>query len=92
MPTIQVNGKPIAAKDGETILDALRRESIYVPTLCHMEGLLPSGACRLCVVELDGARNLVPSCATPVRDGMVIQTHSPRAIREIGRASCRERV
>ncbi|MFH1377465.1 MAG: NADH-dependent [FeFe] hydrogenase, group A6 [Planctomycetota bacterium] len=81
MPTIQVNGKQIAAKDGETILDALRRESIYVPTLCHMEGLLPSGACRLCVVEVDGARNLIPSCATPVRDGMVIQTHSPRAIR-----------
>ena len=78
---IQVNGRTIEAKRGETILAALRRAGIKVPTLCYMENLLPSGACRMCVVEVDGQRNLVPSCAFPVADGMKIQTHSPRVVR-----------
>jgi NADH-quinone oxidoreductase subunit G/NADP-reducing hydrogenase subunit HndD len=80
MATIEVNGKSIVASDKETILDALKRENIEVPTLCHIAGLFPSGACRMCVVEVEGAQNLLPSCATPVRDGMKIQTHSPRAV------------
>ena len=79
--SIQVNGRTIDAKRGETILTALRRAGIKVPTLCYMENLLPSGACRMCVVEVDGQRNLVPSCAFPVNDGMKIQTHSPRVVR-----------
>jgi len=79
--TIEVNKRPIQAKSGETILSALKRAGINVPTLCFMEGLFPSGACRLCVVEVEGQRSLVPSCAFPVADGMKIQTHSPRALR-----------
>ena len=78
---IQVNGRTIEAKRGETILTALRRAGINVPTLCYMESLLPSGACRLCVVEVESQRNLVPSCAFPVADGMKIKTHSPRVVR-----------
>jgi len=78
---IEVNGKMIQAKSGETVLTALRRAAIQVPTLCYMEDLLPTGACRMCVVEVEGQRNLVPSCAYPVADGMKIQTHSPRVIR-----------
>lgn len=80
MVTLEVNGRLIEAKEGETILSALRRNGISVPTLCHMEGLLPSGACRLCVVEIEGMRNLIPSCSYPVADGMRIATHSLRAI------------
>ncbi|GMW00498.1 MAG: NADH:ubiquinone oxidoreductase [Candidatus Hydrogenedentota bacterium] len=81
MITIEVNGRPVEAKSGEMLLTALRRAHVHVPTLCHMEGMFPSGACRMCVVEVAGAPNLVPSCACPVRDGMKIQTHGERALR-----------
>jgi len=79
--TIEVNNRRIEAKRGEMLLSALRRAGITVPTLCHMEHLFPSGACRMCVVEVEGQRNLVPSCAFPVVEGMKVQTHSPRAVR-----------
>ena len=58
MITMEVDGRKVQANEGETILAALRREGIHVPTLCHMDGLPPSGACRLCVVEVEGAANL----------------------------------
>lgn len=77
---IEVNNREIEAREGETVLTALKREGIHVPTLCYMDNLFPSGACRLCVVEVEGAPTLVPSCAFPVREGMKIQTHSPRAV------------
>jgi iron-only hydrogenase group A len=77
---IQVNGRAIEAKPGEMLLAALRRASIRVPTLCSMEGLTPTGACRLCVVDIEGQNNLVPSCAYPVSEGMKVRTHSPRAV------------
>jgi len=79
--TIEVNNRRIEAKRGEMLLSALRRAGITVPTLCHIEHLFPSGACRMCVVEVEGQRNLVPSCAFPVAEGMKVQTHSPRAVR-----------
>ncbi|HQH51565.1 MAG TPA: NADH-dependent [FeFe] hydrogenase, group A6 [Candidatus Hydrogenedentes bacterium] len=81
MATIEVNNRRIEAKNGEMLLDALKRNGISVPTLCHMENLFPTGACRMCVVEVDGERTLVPSCAYPVREGIKVQTHSPRALR-----------
>jgi len=80
---IEVNGKSIEAKKGEMLLAALRRAGIKVPTLCSMENLLPSGACRVCVVDVEGQRNLVPSCAYPVADGMKVQTHSAHEAAEI---------
>ncbi len=80
MITIEVNGRSVRAEKGEMLLSALRRAGITVPTLCHIDGLTPSGACRICVVEVEGQRNLVPSCAFPAADGMKIRTHSPRAV------------
>jgi len=80
MITIEVNGKAIEAKPGEMLLASLQRAGIHVPTLCYMENLLPSGACRMCVVEIEGRPTLAPSCATPVAAGMKIRTHSPRAV------------
>lgn len=77
MPTVEIDGKKITATAGETILEACRRAGIAIPTLCHLPGLSPSGACRICVVELEG-RGLVPSCAQPVAEGDRIQTCSPR--------------
>ncbi|KAF1083424.1 MAG: Periplasmic [FeFe] hydrogenase large subunit [Candidatus Rifleibacterium amylolyticum] len=79
MTTIEVNNRQIEANKGELLLTAIRRAGIKVPTLCHFEGLPPSGACRLCVVEMDG--RLVPSCATAVSEGMKCQTHSQKAVR-----------
>jgi iron-only hydrogenase group A len=80
MTTIDVNGKPVAAEKGEMLLAALRRAGLNVPTLCHLDGLNASGACRMCVVEVEGQRGLVPSCAIPVGEGMKVRTHSPRAV------------
>lgn len=77
---IEANGKQIEAKPGEMLLEALERSGIRVPTLCHMKGLTPTGACRMCAVEVEGQGNLVPSCAYPVSEGMKVQTHSPRAV------------
>jgi len=81
MITIEVNNRKIEANPGEMLLDSLERAGIKVPTLCYMKDLFPTGACRMCVVEVEGVPGLVPSCAFPVRDGMKIQTHSERAVK-----------
>lgn len=78
---IEVNNKIIKAKKGETILMALNRNGIKVPTLCFMEDLTPSGACRICAVEVEGYENLVPSCSQQVEEWMRIKTHSPKVIK-----------
>ncbi len=80
MIEFEVDGRKIEAKEGETILSALKREGIHVPTLCHLEGLAPSGACRLCVVELEGSGSFVPACSYPVSSGAKIQTRSPKVL------------
>ncbi len=79
--TIEVNSKVIEARKGDTILATLRRNGIKVPTLCSMKGLSPTGACRFCVVEVEGISNLVTSCSYPVEAGMRVSTHSPRVVR-----------
>ncbi len=81
MVTIEVNNRKVEANEGETLLTALKRVGEPVPTLCHMPDLFPSGACRMCVVEVEGQRGLVPSCAFPVYAGMKVKTHSDRALR-----------
>jgi len=78
---INVNDRIVKAQPGEYILQVLKREGIRVPTLCNLPDLFPSGACRLCVVEIEGMPGLVPSCAYPVSEGMKIRTHTPRALR-----------
>jgi iron-only hydrogenase group A len=77
---ITVNNRPVRVKAGQTLLEALCCEGIRVPTLCHLKDMSPTGACRLCVVEVEGQRGLVPSCAFPVQEGMRVNTHSERAI------------
>lgn len=77
---IEVNNKTIMAHRGETILEALERNGIKVPTLCHMPGLNPTGSCRMCVVEVEGKRNLITACSYPVDEWMKIKTHSPRVV------------
>ena len=81
MLTIEVNGRTVEAQKGEMLLATLRRARVEVPTLCHVDGLTPTGACRLCVVEVAGVAGLVPSCAYPVSEGMQVETHSSRAVR-----------
>lgn len=78
---IEVNNKIIKAKRGDSILETLRRNGISVPTLCNMETFTPTGACRICVVEIEGYKDLVPSCSYPVEEWMKIFTHSPQVIR-----------
>ena len=78
--TIQVNNKKIKAEKGETILSALNRNGIIIPTLCRMKDFTPTGACRMCVVEVEGRDRLVTACSQPVEEWMKIKTHSPRVI------------
>ena len=63
-----------------TILEVARANGIDIPTLCYREELSPIGACRLCVVEVEGSRTLVGSCHTPITEGMIIHTHSPKVL------------
>ena len=77
---IIINGNRFAFEPGETILEVARRNSIDIPTLCHLKGASPTGACRVCVVEVQGARSLVASCAMPAAPRMVVQTESPKVV------------
>ena len=77
---IKVNNKEIEARNGETILDAMERQGIKVPTLCHLKDMLPSASCRMCVVENIKNNRLVTACSTPVEEGMEIQTNSSHVI------------
>jgi len=77
---LTMNGAPVSGREGQTILEVARENGIDIPTLCYLEDLSPIGACRLCVVEVEGSRTLVGSCHTPVTEGMVIHTHSPKVL------------
>ena len=78
---IEINDQEVSAKRGETIKNVLDRIGIQVPTLCYMNGFSPSGGCRMCVVEVDGISELVPSCSHFVTEWMKIKTHSPRVLK-----------
>lgn len=75
---ISIDGRPVQAVEGTTILDACRSLDRPIPTLCYLETLHPVNACRVCVVELEGSRVLVPACSRKVAAGMVIRTDSER--------------
>lgn len=77
---VTIDGQPLNIPEGTTILEAARANGITIPTLCYHEKLTPIGVCRLCVVEVQGARTLVASCHTPVGKGMVITTNSPKVV------------
>ena len=76
--SLLINGKQVKGKQGDTVLDVCQANGIDVPTLCHFKGLTDVGACRLCLVEIEKERNLVPSCTYPARDGQVVTTSTPR--------------
>ncbi len=77
---IKINGRDFAVPAGSTILQAARIAGIKIPTLCYMKEINEIGACRICVVEVKGARSLVASCVFPVSEGMEIFTNSPKVI------------
>jgi len=76
--TLTINGEVVSAKKGATVLEAALGADIYIPTLCYDPDLKPYGACRLCVVEIEGMRGLVSSCTTLAIEGMVVHTETPR--------------
>ncbi|MDO8691262.1 MAG: 2Fe-2S iron-sulfur cluster-binding protein [Dehalococcoidia bacterium] len=78
---VTLNGSSTAGHPGMTILGLAQERGIDIPTLCFRPELSPTGACRLCVVEVAGSRTLVASCHTPIAPNMVIQTHSPKVIK-----------
>lgn len=77
---VTLNGAKVDGRPGMTILDLARENHLDIPTLCHHPDLTPIGVCRICVVEVEGCRTLLPSCQTPIAPGMVIRTHSPRVL------------
>jgi bidirectional [NiFe] hydrogenase diaphorase subunit len=80
---VKINGLTVSVEKGTTILEAAQFLGFPIPTLCHMEGLTPYGACRLCVVEIgEGAQaRLITSCTYPVEEGLVVRTASERVLR-----------
>ena len=76
--TVSIDGRDVSCGDDRTILDVCRSVDLDIPTLCYLGTLTPVNACRVCVVELEGSRVLVPSCARKVEQGMVIKTDTPR--------------
>ena len=75
---LEVDGLPVKVREGSTILEACRVAMIETPTLCYATNLTPVNACRVCVVELEGARVLVPACARKAESGMKVKTDTDR--------------
>ena len=75
----ELDGQPVTAHPGETILKAAQRHGVEIPHLCYSDGLRPDGNCRACVVEIAGERTLAPSCCRAPTEGMKVQAASPRA-------------
>lgn len=76
--TLTIDGKPVSAREEDSILQAARENGIVIPTLCHLDGVSDVGACRLCLVEVAGSNKLLPACATRVQEGMDVKTDSAR--------------
>ncbi len=78
MVNVTINGAAIAVEEGATIMEAAKAAGFPIPSLCYWKGLNEIGACRVCVVEVEGVDRLVTACDEPVHDGMVVHTNSPR--------------
>ena len=86
MINLTINGQKVTVPEGTTILDAAKTINISIPTLCYLnlhdiKMVNRTASCRVCLVEIEGRRNLAPSCATEAFEGMVIHTNSTRAIK-----------
>jgi bidirectional [NiFe] hydrogenase diaphorase subunit len=76
--TLKIDGVDVAIEEGSTVLQAAKEAGVTIPTLCHLEGVSDVGACRLCMVELEGSPRLFPACVTQVAEGMQVHTSSPK--------------
>ncbi len=76
--TLRIDGRDVSGRGDETILSVARQNDIRIPTLCHLDGLSERGACRLCIVAVEGSARLLPACITLVRQDMVVTTRSER--------------
>ena len=83
--TLTIDGQEVICERGDTILDAAQRIGIHIPTLCYEPRLPATAACRMCIVEVEGARKMIPSCSAAVSDGMVVRTDTEkvRAMRHL---------
>lgn len=86
MVNLMINGRPVSVPSGTTILEAAKEVSINIPTLCYLDlhdvkMINRTASCRVCLVEVEGRRNLSPACATEAMNGMVVRTDTPRAIK-----------
>jgi formate dehydrogenase major subunit len=80
MTKLTINNKPVEVAEGTTVLNAARSAGIEIPTLCEHPHLTPYGGCRLCLVDVEGARTLQPSCTLPVTEGMVVKTDTDKVL------------
>lgn len=80
MIKLTIDGNEIEVKEGTTVLEAAKEAGLYVPTLCHHPQLTPYGGCRLCMVDVEGARTLQPSCTLPATNGMVVNTSTQKVL------------
>jgi len=87
MVHLTIDDQEIACPEGWTVYEAATKAGIHIPTFCHHEKLVPVGACRMCLVEIEGTLNLQTSCSTPVREGMVVQVHTSLKAVEARRAN-----
>ena len=81
MVNLKINGIDVSAPDGSTVLEAARQAGIDIPTLCYLKDVSQTGSCRMCVVEIKGARALQAACVYPVSEGIEVLTHSARVKR-----------
>ena len=75
---VTIDGETVRVREGATLLEACRQQGIDTPTLCYLENLTPVNVCRVCVVEVEGSRTLVPACSRKAEAGMTVHTNSER--------------
>ena len=78
---LKIDGEMVEVPEGTTILEAARKLNVHIPTLCYHEDQAIKAVCRICVVEVEGQRLLPTACNTPVAEGMVVKTASPKVIK-----------
>ena len=78
--TLTIDGQTVTAPATATVWEAAKSAGIHIPNLCHHPMLRPEGACRVCVVEIKGARSLMASCVAKVAEGMEVNTHTPEVL------------
>ena len=79
MIKLTIDGLPVEVEEGATLLEAATKLDIHIPTLCYHPDQNVKANCRICLVEMEGNKLLVPSCSYPAQNGMSIRTHSPRS-------------